>query len=755
LPENSFGEKMESEIFGRLLKAGINSIATCEGKTAPIIEDELGAAIGVTGHSIQRYKVGHIPPDVKTLEIIAEAAVKRGFLNRDWLQRFLHAGRYPYPDKLIQKLFPQISERPRPDRVYHNLPTPTYGKFVMREKPFNDLVVGLQQRVAIVLVVSLGGMGKTCIARETAQQCLYGEGEYPKFDAVVWISDKGREGTTTLNLLLDEICRTLDYPGFTSFQFDDKKIEVENLLRRQRVLLVVDNFETITDSALAQWLIRLPEPSKAVVTSREYMRAFRNCTYVIELHGMEDDEIRELVANRLKMLGLEKYMADVSQLDPLIQICGGNPMAIEIALGYIKYEHKTIHEITDEIYESRGELFEYLFARCWQLLSHEDRSVLFAMQLFPFGAYPDALLAVSGSKGFSFDNSITHLTELSLIDINQDDLLSKPQYSLHSLVKAFVNSKIKEVAGFELEARGRWIKWYSDLASRIGFCWNDIDRLNLLDPKGERENIEAVLDWALENKRYEEIIQITRDIRYYYYVRGIWSTSINILRAEVARKANNADVEFEALVYHINIASKQNNIQEVEKYLPRLMELAENNEMSADNLVDFRHASALYYLARQEYDTALQLWKENLSRGNLSPHASNANRRWMAVCLQEKGQLNEAAKLFDEVLTDAQKQDFVRGVVSVETHLAFIALDQFDLDGAEKRLSHALHHAKEIKDKRAIAELNHLYARFYIKKQDIYTAKEALEIAIDGFERLGLQNKLIEVREMMASLSSP
>jgi hypothetical protein len=29
------------EIFGRLLRAGIGSIATYEGKTAPIVEDEL------------------------------------------------------------------------------------------------------------------------------------------------------------------------------------------------------------------------------------------------------------------------------------------------------------------------------------------------------------------------------------------------------------------------------------------------------------------------------------------------------------------------------------------------------------------------------------------------------------------------------------------------------------------------------------------------------------------------------------------
>jgi hypothetical protein len=54
---------MRNNTFGRLLKGTISSIAHYEGKTAPILEDELGQQIGVTGASIQRYKAGHLPPE--------------------------------------------------------------------------------------------------------------------------------------------------------------------------------------------------------------------------------------------------------------------------------------------------------------------------------------------------------------------------------------------------------------------------------------------------------------------------------------------------------------------------------------------------------------------------------------------------------------------------------------------------------------------------------------------------------------------
>src|SRR5262245_64571852 len=93
-----------SETFGRLIKGAINSIAAYEGKTAPAVEDELGAQIGVTGAAIQRYKAGYLPPEPRTVAILAEAAVRRGYLSRAWLARFLQAARYPSPDALVAQL---------------------------------------------------------------------------------------------------------------------------------------------------------------------------------------------------------------------------------------------------------------------------------------------------------------------------------------------------------------------------------------------------------------------------------------------------------------------------------------------------------------------------------------------------------------------------------------------------------------------------------------------------------------------------
>jgi hypothetical protein len=93
-----------SETFGRLLKGAINSIAAYEGKMAPAVEEELGAKIGVAGSAIQRYKSGFLPPDARAVQLFAEAAVRRGYLGRAWLVRFLQAAHYPTAEALIDQL---------------------------------------------------------------------------------------------------------------------------------------------------------------------------------------------------------------------------------------------------------------------------------------------------------------------------------------------------------------------------------------------------------------------------------------------------------------------------------------------------------------------------------------------------------------------------------------------------------------------------------------------------------------------------
>jgi tetratricopeptide (TPR) repeat protein len=731
-------------MFGRLLKAGISSIANIEGKTAPVVEEDLGQQIGLASYTIQRYKAGHVPPDIRTVQILAEACVRRGFLGRPWLERFLQTAHYPAPDSVLDQLCPAAPARPRAPRVYENLPAPTYSQFVMREQTFTEIVDGLEQRTALVLVVGLGGAGKTSLVREVATSCLEGKGDAPRFEAVVWVSDQDRPGTTNLSIVLDEIARTLDYPGFTQFAHDEKQREVEQLLKRQKVLLIVDNFETITDGALLAWLLRLPEPSKALITTRTRRRDFWS-SWLVELRGMSEDEAKQLIAQRLRALRLDRFAGDLAAFEPLITVTGGNPKALEIALGLLKHGRRSLPQIVDDLAAARDALFDDLFAHAWSLLDEPAQRLLMVLTFFPASASDQALSTAADVQGFTFERGLERLTDLGLIDVQQLDLNRPPRYTLHPLVRAFAGALLAEQPGFEGRARDRWLAWYLQLASRVGFCWDDLGRLDVLDP--EHETMQAAIGWAFEHERCAETIQLIEGVRYYYNVRGLWDErlSINLMRAEAARQLGDRSEEALALAHHAEIRSKQGDLAEAERDLARLEQVSQGAQLSDDAAFEVEHAKALYARARHDLAAAEQIWRDLLPlAAGLGGQKYVVNRRWLATCLYEQGRHEEAQQLYAESLRDAIAIGDQRSITGNKIKLAAIDIEQGQIERAAAVLAECLEAAVQHDDRRRMGEIHRLRAQIDVLRGDRDAARATLTIASDLFERMGMRREHAE-----------
>jgi tetratricopeptide (TPR) repeat protein len=746
---------MRNEAFGRLLKGAISSIAHYEGMTAPIVEDQLGQQIGLTGASIQRYKAGHLPPELRTIDILAMAAVKRGYLNRAWLQAFLRAAHYPAPEQLIDKLCPIGPVRERPARIYENLPAPTYSQFVMREQAFADVTEGLTKRSAAVLIVGFGGNGKTSLAREVAACCLVGEDNTPQFDAAVWVSDKDRPGTTNLSIVLDEIARTLDYPGFTQFEHAEKHREVEQLLRRQRVLIVVDNFETVTDGALLSWLLNLPEPSKALITTREYRREFRRSSWPVDLRGMTEDEARELIAERIKVLKIEKLVGDLTQLEPLVVATGGNPKAIEMTMGLLKYERHPLQQVVDDLYAARGDLFEDLFARAWSLLDEAARRVLLVMTFFPDSASGDALRVAADVEGFAFDLALERLTDLALLDVQQNNVTSMTRYTLHPLVRAYAGARLKEQASFESESRNRWIEWYTQLVSQIGYSWDDIGKLDRLD--FEQENIYFVICWVFESKQYNKILDLCRGCNYYYHQRGKWDRSSRIyaIRAETAQILHNPIEQVCSLAYNLQLKARQGKVEEAGILLDNLLEVTKSVQLRGDSLFEFQHALALYHRSTGNMNAAQAAWERSLEAADqFTKHRNLSNIQWLGVCLLEQGKYADARRFFLSSQEETEKYGHQRFIETNKMWLALIDLAQGNLEQAQKRLAESEASAEHSQDRATLADIHHGYARLHLLRGDLPAACKSLTEAIDLFERLGMRRELAEAREELARLEA-
>jgi transcriptional regulator with XRE-family HTH domain len=738
-----------SDQFGRLLKGAINSIAAYEGKTAPMVEEELGQQIGVSGATIQRYKSGQLPPEGRAVQIMAEAAVRRGYLGREWLQRFLHAARYAAPDALLDELCPLGPPRQRSPRAYHNLPAPAYSQFVMRPQAYGEVIDGLQQRSAVVVLASFGGMGKTSLAREVAARCLKGD-DAPRFDAVVWVSDKDHPGTTTLTTVLDEIARTLDYPGFTQYEHAEKQREVEQVLRRQRVLLVVDNFETIGDGSLLPWLLRLPEPSKALITTREYHRAFRRGGWPVELRGMTDDEAWVLIVERLRVLKMDRLVVDMAQLEPLMRATGGNPLALELALGLAKYERRPLQQVVDDLYAARGELFDDLFARSWALLDEAARRVLLISPLFPDATASAALAAAADIQGFAFERAVERLTDLALLDVEQADLDSEPRYVLHPLVRAFAQSKLRDQGGYALGAKERWVAYFqSFLKAREEAGWDAPGQFDLVER--EAENLHAVLRACDADEQWQRLIEVVLAMRQFWSTRGYYDTRNEFVdRAlRAARLQGDLPAHIQLLCVKVRALCYAGDVGAADECCAEARRLLEALPIADPQLVvALNQAQIRVCLQRGDYDHLDLLAQRNtqLAEQHGWRHAL-LYRYDLAEYLLRTGQLPAAEQLFTQLVGLSLGAGYLRAPIQGWLGLARIALQHNDADSAEQHLEQAKAQAEAIGHRRFLAECQRLYAELYVLRDDIPAARGALTAASDLYERLGMRPQLAELRQ--------
>jgi predicted ATP-dependent serine protease len=190
----------------------------------------------------------------------------------------------------------------QPTGPRHNLPPRDYERFVGRQQEQAELrrLLGPRSRTVVVTIDGIGGIGKSTLALESAyafidQYADLSEGE--RFEAIVWVSAKHiyltasgiherRQVFRTLEDVFAVIARVLDYPAITRARAEEQRDIVEQALREQRTLLILDNLETVDDEELLDFLHELPEPTKALITTRHRIDVGRP----MRLMGMEHND---------------------------------------------------------------------------------------------------------------------------------------------------------------------------------------------------------------------------------------------------------------------------------------------------------------------------------------------------------------------------------------------------------------------------------------------------------------------------------
>jgi hypothetical protein len=222
------------------------------------------------------------------------------------------------------------------------LPPEAYHRLVGRFNELEQMISALREpeRKPIIAIIGLGGIGKTALAREVAERCR----QEKLFACIVWTSFKTEyfvgEGIArtessghSFDELLSDIGRKCDRIDIAQMQPDQRRAAVKYLLATNRVLIVIDNVETVPEGEkLVAGLCEILGQSKLLITSRHHVKCER--VYTVNLGGFPEDEGVSFLREESKERGIE-VVARVPHptLVEIHQVTGGAPLAMKLVVG--------------------------------------------------------------------------------------------------------------------------------------------------------------------------------------------------------------------------------------------------------------------------------------------------------------------------------------------------------------------------------------------------------------------------------------
>lgn len=339
---------------------------------------------------------------------------------------------------------------PTPDARTTNLPG-SLTSFVGRDRELaliGELLAN--QHARLITITGPGGIGKTRLAIEVAQQHIAAQPVQTP-EPIWFVSLIGVEKADDVPIA---IANTLNLPLLAQQPVAQSVVAQ---LQNRKMLLILDNFEQVLQArAWVLTLLQAARDLRVIVTSRERLRlqaeewlALGGLSLPPAVAGPEaarDYAATKLFIDRARRLD-HSFRLDQASWPHIMHICrqlGGLPLGIELAAGLL--ETHPINVIAGLITEDASVLVtDYLdvsehqrsivrvFAESWKLLPQPERALLARLSIFETEFSRQAALQVgAGNPG-----QLASLVRKSLVLPT-----AAGQFALHPLIRQFAAAQL-------------------------------------------------------------------------------------------------------------------------------------------------------------------------------------------------------------------------------------------------------------------------------------------------------------------------
>jgi predicted ATPase/class 3 adenylate cyclase len=562
-----------------------------------------------------------------------------------------------YPEHVFQLVHPDLPDDFPPlashDRRPNNLPaqpTPLVG----RQVELKEILARLKSpNVRLLTLIGPGGTGKTRLGLQVASDLVdsFANGVF----FVDLASIRNPEAIPSI------IARTL---GIRETSYHPVLEELKERLHEQEMLLLLDNFEQVTEAA--PYVVELLQDSpllKVLVTSREALRVrvehvFPVPPLALPASGLKHpsaEQLSEFPAVRLFVERAQAVRPDFilteENAPAVAEICirlDGLPLAIELAASRIRLfsPQALLDRLGSRLQMLKGgardlptrhQTLRGTIAWSYELLEPAGQCMFELVSVFSGGATIESIETVAGMVDRLEEMGVDPIDNLaSLVDkslVRQVDVPgSEPRYMMLETIREYAAERLGANSGFQADALWTHAAYFADFAQRQwGRLTEDSSETPMTEMEAEIENVRTAWRYWVAQEDFEQLSKFTDCLRFIYDARGWYHAMIDLttdLLNVLSKAPSTPERARQEIILQTNLASallitKGYVSGEIEQAYNRARQLIEE-QGEVPQLFPVLSGLARYYTYRGEYEKAAAIGQQVL---NLAEQLDDADMR--------------------------------------------------------------------------------------------------------------------------------
>jgi tetratricopeptide (TPR) repeat protein len=719
------------ERFAMLLTDAIHRIKRVENKPITVIQDELGYALGRDGGSaIEYWRKGNLPPGRRDIEDLAQLLIKRGQLERAWLEGFLESADYGLAAQaLCDRLFatqPQLDvtsgrrdeAQRRASPFLAPLLTPYFVGREQEQAQLRQLLLKPHDS-SIVALVGMGGVGKTALAIQTAHSL-----REHFTDGVLWAD----AATGNPLSILQAWAQALGHDLSLINELASRAAALRGILAERKVLVILDD---VRSPETVRPLLPGVSSCAVLLTTRD-----QDSARALNAHPYELDELSEQDGLNLlsEIVGQERVAKELTVACEICRLAHYLPLALEICakqlarVNWQQFAHLE-QRLRDEAHRLDQLSLKDLNVRAafevsWQTLTPKQRKI-FAM-LSPFAGRPFTAAASAHIAQHSEEDVTDELVALVALSLVKST--SPGVFQQHPLLAEFAESHLDD----SVQTYQRFAEYY------LIFCQDQRHKSLMLE--GEFGNIMHAMQTSFVQQQWRMVMDYVDVLAEAWLRRARYREGRLGLQwgCTAARSLGKSEALAGYLIRWGLLCAEQNDQAEARLHWEEALQLASESGGNA------QVAEAQYHMARlaleqgQYEDVDEQLIDAQAihqSLGNQVGVAAVLHLR--ALMLHRLNQYETSNGLLAEALAIQEREQDIPGILATLRALTNNALMQYQHEEAERYCTQGMRLAREHNDHSELTKCYANLATLYRRLERYDEALEYAEKAITWFRQMG------------------